>query len=148
MTKFILSTYPDVGWGRIYHSKWDKTVLFYYTTLHLHFYLNISGKCWGWGENCAWHRSFFLHTFGEIGGQATNQPRYKIATFKLSVPPISIYTPSDAQLSPPSFGIFKSVCWYGKFVFILVLSLQSVHWIYTPLDAQSWKDRVSWNFRE
>jgi len=43
-----------------------------------------------------------------------------------SVPPIWIYKPSDAQLSPPSFGIFKSVCWYGKFVFILVLSLRSV----------------------
>jgi len=37
-----------------------------------------------------------------------------------------IYIPSDAQLSPPSFGIFKSVFWYGKFVFILVLSLRSV----------------------
>ena len=29
---------------------------------------------------------------------------------KLSVPPIWIYTPSDAQLSPLLFGIFKSVC--------------------------------------
>ena len=27
--------------------------------------------------------------------------------FKLSVPPIWIYIPSFAQLSPPSFGIFK-----------------------------------------
>ena len=26
---------------------------------------------------------------------------------KLSLPPIWIYIPSDAQLSPPSFGIFK-----------------------------------------
>ena len=26
---------------------------------------------------------------------------------ELSVPPIWIYKPSDAQLSPPSFGIFK-----------------------------------------
>ena len=34
---------------------------------------------------------------------------------KLSVPPISIYIPSNAQLSPPSFGIFKSLFWYGKF---------------------------------
>ena len=41
------------------------------------------------------------------------------------MPPIWIYIPSDAQLSPSSFGIFKSVCWYGKFVFILVLSLRS-----------------------
>ena len=39
----------------------------------------------------------------------------------MSVPPIWIYIPSDAQLSPPSFGISKSVCWYGKFVFILDL---------------------------
>ena len=45
---------------------------------------------------------------------------------KLSVPPIWIYITSDVQLSPPSFGIFKSVCWYGKFVFILVLSIRSV----------------------
>ena len=29
---------------------------------------------------------------------------------KLSVPPIWIYTSSDAQLSPPLLGIFKSVC--------------------------------------
>ena len=28
---------------------------------------------------------------------------------ELSVPPISNYIPSDAQLSPPSFGIFRSV---------------------------------------
>ena len=32
-----------------------------------------------------------------------------ILLVKLSVPP-SIYIPSDAQLSPPLFGIFKSVC--------------------------------------
>ena len=44
---------------------------------------------------------------------------------KLSVPPISIYILSDAQLSPPSFGIFKNVCWYGKLVFVLVLSSRS-----------------------
>ena len=36
---------------------------------------------------------------------------------KLTVPPIWIYIPSDAQLSPPSFGILKSVCWYGKFFY-------------------------------
>ena len=28
--------------------------------------------------------------------------------------------------APPSFGIFKSLCWYGKFVFILVLSMRFV----------------------
>ena len=36
---------------------------------------------------------------------------------KLSVPPISIYILSDAQLSPPSFGIFYSVSRYGKYFF-------------------------------
>ena len=46
--------------------------------------------------------------------------------FKLSVPPKLVYIPLDAQLSPPLFGIFKSVCWYEKFVFILVLSTRSV----------------------
>ena len=42
---------------------------------------------------------------------------------KLSVPPIWIYIPSDAQYSPPSFGIFKSVCWFEKFVFVLVVAV-------------------------
>ena len=46
--------------------------------------------------------------------------------FKLSVPPLWIYILSDAQLSAPLFGIFKSVCWYGNFVCTLVLSLRSV----------------------
>ena len=54
---------------------------------------------------------------------------YLLYSVKLSVPPISIYIPSDAQLSPPLFGIFKSVFWYGKFDFILVLSLRSVYQI-------------------
>ena len=52
-----------------------------------------------------------------------------IFILKLSVPPILIYISSDAQLSPPSFGIFKSKSWYGKFVFILVLLLRSVYQI-------------------
>ena len=32
------------------------------------------------------------------------------AWIELSVPPIWIYIPLDAQMSPPTFGIFKSVC--------------------------------------
>ena len=52
-----------------------------------------------------------------------------IFNLKLSVPPILIYIPSDAQLSPLSFGVFKSVFWYGKFNFILVLLLRSVYQI-------------------
>ena len=58
------------------------------------------------------------------------------------MPPIWIYIPLDAKLSPPSFGIFKSVCWYGKFVFILVLCMRSVHqkWRRAMLRAtDSWK---------
>ena len=34
----------------------------------------------------------------------------KCIGIKLFVPPLWIYIQSDAQLSPPSFGIFKSVC--------------------------------------
>ena len=64
---------------------------------------------------------------------------------KLSVPPIWIHIPSDAQLSPPPFGIFKSVCWYGKFVFILVLSLRSVRqkWRRAMLRATDSRKRCS-----
>ena len=57
------------------------------------------------------------------------------------MPPISIYIPSDAQLSPPSFGIFKSVCWYGKFVFILVLSMRSVR---QKKDAPCYARSIHW----
>ena len=52
--------------------------------------------------------------------------RHRLVRLELSVSPIWIYIPSDALLSPPSCGIFKSVYWYAKFVFILVLSLRSV----------------------
>ena len=64
---------------------------------------------------------------------------------KPSVPPIWIYIPSDAQLSPSSLGIFKSVCWYGKFVFILVLSMWSVHqkWRRAMLRATDSRKRCS-----
>ena len=57
-----------------------------------------------------WMFAFLLFAINIIGEKV-----------ELSVPPIWIYIPPDAQLSPPSFGIFKSVCGYGKFVFILVL---------------------------
>ena len=61
----------------------------------------------------------------------------------LSVPPIWIYIPIGCiKISSPSFGIFKSVCWYRKFVSILVLSTRSVHqkWRPTMLRAtDSWK---------
>ena len=46
----------------------------------------------------------------EITKRSTPKPAQTGRFFKLSVPPIWIYIPSDAQLSPPSFGIFKSVC--------------------------------------
>ena len=36
--------------------------------------------------------------------------KWAVELIKLSMPPISINISSDAQLSPPSFGIFKSVC--------------------------------------
>ena len=39
-----------------------------------------------------------------------NREKFQVFFLKLSVPPISIYIASDAQLSPSSFGIFKSVC--------------------------------------
>ena len=51
---------------------------------------------------------------------------YTFLYIKLSVPPIWIYIPSDAQLSPQSFGIFKSVCWYGNcFYFSFVFAICS-----------------------
>ena len=64
---------------------------------------------------------------------------------KLSVPPIWIYIPSESQLSPLSFGIFKSVCWYGKFVFILILPTRSVRqkWRRTVLRASDSRKRCS-----
>ena len=64
---------------------------------------------------------------------------------KLSVPPIWIYIPSDPQLSPPSFGIFKSVCWYGKLVLILVLSLRFArqNWRRAMLRATDSRKRCS-----
>ena len=47
--------------------------------------------------------------------------------FKLSAPPTYIYLYTiGCTIEPPSFCIFKSVCLYGKFVFILVFSLRSV----------------------
>ena len=68
-----------------------------------------------------------------------------VVSIKLSVPPIWIYIPSDAQLSPPSFSIFENVCWYGKFVFILVLSLRSVRqkWRCAMLRATESRKRCS-----
>ena len=60
---------------------------------------------------------------------------------KLSVPPIWIYIPSDAQLNPPLFAIFKSVCWYEEFFFILVLSLQSVR---QKKDAPCYARSIHW----
>ena len=49
---------------------------------------------------------------------------------KLSMPLIWIYMPPDAQLSPPSFGIFKSVCYlYFSFVFAICSSKMKTHHI-------------------
>jgi len=51
----------------------------------------------------------------------------------------------DVQLSPLSFGIFKSICCYGDIVSILVLSTRSVRqkWRHTMLRATDSRKRCS-----
>ena len=80
-----------------------------------------------------WHPQIFYFRIDYSSGSLS----YREKNIRLSVPPIWIYTPLDAQLSTLLFSIFKRVCWYEKLVFILVC-LRAQNWRGAMLYTHNW----------